>query len=443
MYLPSIFAKLPLWEKSLVFFVYSSYLQIFIYLLSLFSPDSTFSFLNSLRLVFILILVFDSLKATVFVRLYPAAIVFTLIIFLPLSILFSLNDIQRITSGLISFLPLLLLILCLAQTKVAPNTRHKTFFWLRSQIRILLYIAVFFCFLNNYFWKIGLLTIQFGGAISFFGLLPRNTSFFSVPGTSGSFAIACILLLHYFEFISPSRKSLIVLTDILCALLIILWASAAAAFLSLLIFLLVNLPYILPLRLRDPSLQISFASVLGRLFLVCIPLFFLSAILGREDVFSSSTGRFSIFVYFSDKLNGIPVLPNPSYFGLATNYAQTTFGTSDFVQTPDSLLVSLLVQYGIVLSVGILLCLYLPLIYLLANSIYRLTTSQSLSLSLFSLCSFTILLSILPIIFTINVLEAYPFIFFLTFFYSSPLVYASRVASTHDFSLTPLDNPDP
>jgi len=142
---------------------------------------------------------------------------------------------------------------------------------------------------------------------------------------------------------------------------------------------------------------------------------------------TSVAGRFSISEYFSSQLGGFTLLPNPDFFGLASNYAQSTFGSANFVQTPDSLFVTLIVQYGVILTALVLLCLYFPLVPLGLNFFSSLISLEALSLSTNSLLGLGMLLGTLPLVFTANILESYPFVFFLSFLYSSPLLSFSRV----------------
>ena len=164
----------------------------------------------------------------------------------------------------------------------------------------------------------------------------------------------------------------------------ILSGSAGAALVSLVIFILFSYPCLFgQSSIRPVSYSLLNASL--RLSLLFIPISLLSLLLRRKDVLSSVTGRFSILDYFLSQLGGISFLPNPDFFGLATNYAQSTFGNANFVQTPDSLFVSLFVQYGVILSFLVIFVFLLPLFFLSFKLISSLSSFRLLSISANSL----------------------------------------------------------
>lgn len=420
--------KIPLAEKSLIFFVLASYLQVAIYTLNLLLPDLNTSIFNIARLFFAFTLTCNSLNPKNRFRPFPIFVVLLLLLSLIYMLPFAFHSPLRLTSGLISFIPLLLLTSCIGQSNLSEISDTKTITWLRVNVKCLLTIALSFCLINEYLWKVGIMPNKFGGAISFYGLLPRNPSFFTIPGTSGAFVFACLVLLCYLNTLAPSSQRSNLSIYFIIGFGIILAGSAGAAFVSLIIFILFYYPQ-LSFLYRAQRTSFSLLNALSRLSLLFIPISILSLILRRKDVLSSVSGRFSILDYFISQLGGISLLPNPDFFGLATNYAQSAFGSSSFVQTPDSLFVSLLVQYGVILTVLVLICLLLPLIWLAFNFLNSLLLLRSPYITARSLLGISTLLGSLIFMITSNILESYPLVFFLSFLYSSPLLLMSRVST--------------
>ena len=195
--------RISLFEKSLIFFVLTSYLQVFIYSINLILPDISTSIFNVLRLFLVVVLLTDSLRIRSRFRFSPLILVALLLLTAIYIIPFALSSPIRLTSGLISFLPLILLVSCLAQSRVSYSIDNTILKGLIFHFRFLLFLSFVFCLINEYLWKVGLMPNKFGGALSFYGLLPRNTAFFSIPGTLGAFVFACLVLLCYFNTLTP------------------------------------------------------------------------------------------------------------------------------------------------------------------------------------------------------------------------------------------------
>lgn len=420
--------KMPLHEKSLIFFVFSSYLQVFIYSINLLAPDFDTSLFNVFRLFLVCILIADSLNLHRRFRAGPLIVILLLLISATYIIPFAFFSPSRLVSGLISFAPLLLLVSTIAQASVCDSINTTILKRIELHVRFLLSLALFFCLVNEYLWRSGYMLSKFGGALSFYGMLPRNTSFFAIPGTSGAFVFSCLVLLCYFKTLTPGSRPIHLGIFFFIGFIIILSGAAGAAFVALILFILFCYPWFFS-KCSNRPVSFSLLSALSRLSLLFVPISIMSLILRREDVLTSVSGRFAIFDYFSSRLGGIALLPNPDFFGLATNYAQSAFGSLSFVQTPDSLIVSILVQYGVILTGVVFLCLTIPFLKLGLNCFSSFSRHKLPKLSVNSLIGFGMLLGSLAFALTSNILESYPFIFFLSFLYSSPLLFTTRVQS--------------
>ena len=345
-----------------------------------------------LRLFLVVVLLTDSLRIRSRFRFSPLILVALLLLTAIYIIPFALSSPIRLTSGLISFLPLILLVSCLAQSRVSYSIDNTILKGLIS-FPLSSVLSFVFCLINEYLWKVGLMPNKFGGALSFYGLL-LVTLHFSQYRNSWCFRLRMPRTPLLFQYLTPPSQRGHLKFFFVVGFLIILLGSAGAAFMALIIFLLFCYPCLTSRAksTHNQTVYFSLLNALSRLSLLFIPVSVLSFILRRKDVLSSVSGRFQFLIILS-QLGGVTLLPI-RLFGLATNYAQSNFGNSYFVQTPDSLFVSLIVQYGLILTSVIFLALILPFLLFGIKSFSSLISLKFPKISTNSLLGLSMLLAL-------------------------------------------------